>query len=90
MKPTHFNLFETQKQNYQKDKCSIQGGLYKGWYIQCPSFKVLHKIMIMDFVLLVELKTKPTTFYHHTLKYHKTKDEKIKQKKIFQKLKNLE
>ncbi len=46
--------------------------------------------MIMDFVLLVELKTKPTTFYHHTLKYHKTKDEKIKQKKIFQKLKNLE
>jgi hypothetical protein len=30
----HYNL-SNPKKNYQKDKCSIQGGLYKGWYIQC-------------------------------------------------------
>jgi len=39
--------------------------------------------MIMNFSLLVELETKPTTFYHHTLKYHDTKDEKVRQEKIF-------
>jgi hypothetical protein len=45
------------------------------------------KTIIMDFFLLVELKTKPTTFYHHhTLKYHNTYDEKIKQEKVFQKI----
>jgi hypothetical protein len=26
-------VFQTQKKNYQKDKCSIEGGLYKEWYI---------------------------------------------------------
>jgi hypothetical protein len=30
------------------------------------------KAIIMDFFLLEELKTKPITFYHHTLKYHNT------------------
>ncbi len=27
----------------------------------------------MDFLFLKELEIKPTTFYHHTLKYHKFK-----------------
>jgi hypothetical protein len=30
----------------------------------------LKKPKIMDFFSLVELGTKPTTFYYHTLKYH--------------------
>jgi hypothetical protein len=32
---TYTLIFQTQKENYQKDKCSIQSVLYKGWYIQC-------------------------------------------------------
>jgi hypothetical protein len=31
----YFNI-SNPKTNYQKDKCAFQGGLYKGWYIQCP------------------------------------------------------
>jgi hypothetical protein len=60
------------KKNYQKDKCSIQGGLYKGWHIQCHNPNYPKKFIIMDFFLLVELETKPITFYHYTLKYHNT------------------
>jgi hypothetical protein len=30
------------------------------------------KPIIMDIFLLVELESKPTTFYYHTLKYHNT------------------
>jgi len=32
---TYILIFQNQKTIYQKNKCSIQGGLYKGWYIQC-------------------------------------------------------
>ncbi len=63
-------IFQTQNKNYQKDKCSIQGELYKRWYIQCHNPNHPKKIIIVDFFLLVELETKPITFYHHTLKYH--------------------
>jgi hypothetical protein len=51
-----------------------------------PSLNYSKKIIIMDFFLLMELETKPTTFYHNTLKYHNTWDEKIKQEKVFQKI----
>jgi hypothetical protein len=30
---TYILIFQAQKRNNQKDKYSIQGGLYKGWYI---------------------------------------------------------
>jgi hypothetical protein len=69
---TYILIFQTQKNNYQKDKCSIQGGLYKGWYIQFHNPNYPKNFIIMDFFLLVELETKPTTFYYHTLKYHNT------------------
>ncbi len=49
-----------------------------------PSPNYSKKTIIMDFFLLVELEIKPTTFYHHTLKYHNTYNEKIKQEKISQ------
>jgi hypothetical protein len=62
-------IFQTQNKNYQKDKCSIQGELYKRWYIQCHNPNHPKKIIIVDFFLLAELETKPITFYHHTLKY---------------------
>jgi hypothetical protein len=54
---TYILIFETQKKIYQKDKCSIQGGLYKGLYIQCHDPNYPQKNVIMDFFLLVELKT---------------------------------
>jgi hypothetical protein len=66
---TYILIFKPKKINSQKDKCSIQNGLYKGWYIQCHNPNYPKKIMIMDFFLLVELKTKFIIFYHHTLKY---------------------
>jgi hypothetical protein len=53
----HSNL-SNPKNNYQKDKYSIQGGIYKGWYIQCPSPNYPKKIIIIDFFLLMELETK--------------------------------
>jgi hypothetical protein len=28
---TYILIFQTQKKNYQKDKCSILGALHKGW-----------------------------------------------------------
>jgi hypothetical protein len=39
----HSNLSYRIFFNYQKDKCSIQGGLYKGWYIQCLQSILLQK-----------------------------------------------
>jgi hypothetical protein len=46
---TYILIFQTQKTNYQKDKCSIQGGLYKGWYIQCHNPKYPKTFIIIDF-----------------------------------------
>jgi len=39
---TYILTFQTQKK-LQKDKCSIQGGLYKGHYIQYPQFNLFQK-----------------------------------------------
>jgi hypothetical protein len=52
---------------YQKDKCSIQGGIYKGWCIQCFNLNYPKKIIIMEIIFLVELETKPMAFYHHII-----------------------
>jgi hypothetical protein len=30
---TYVLIFQNQTKDYQEDKCSIQGGLYKAWYI---------------------------------------------------------
>ncbi len=46
---TYILLFQTQKKNYQKDKCLIQCGVYKGWYIQCHNPNHPKKTIIMDF-----------------------------------------
>jgi hypothetical protein len=79
--------FQTPKNNYQKDKCLIQGAFYKGWYIQCHNPNYPQKIIIMDLFLLVELETKfimfTTTHWSTiTLKW------KIKQEKVSQKISN--
>jgi hypothetical protein len=79
----HSNLFKPKKK-YQKHKCSIQGGLYKKWYIQCHGPNYQQKLIIMDFFILVELKTKLIIFYRHTLKYHNILNEKTKQEIFFQ------
>jgi hypothetical protein len=42
-------IFQTQF-FYQKDKCSIQGGLHKWRYIQCHNPNYPKKIIIMDFL----------------------------------------
>jgi hypothetical protein len=39
---------------------------------QMSQSKLPQKIIIMGFFLLMELETKPTIFYHCTLKYHNT------------------
>jgi hypothetical protein len=60
------NLFEklskSEMKNYQKDKCLIQGGFYKGCYIQCHNPNYPKKISLWTFFLLVELEIKPITF----------------------------
>jgi hypothetical protein len=53
---TYILIFRTQNFFYQKDK----------WYIQCHNPNHPKKTIIMNLFLLVELETKPTTFYHHT------------------------
>jgi hypothetical protein len=83
---TYVLIFETLKKNYQHDKCSIQGGLCKAWYIKCHSPNYPQKFIIMNFFLLMELETKPTTLHHHTLKYHNTSNEKQSSKIFFFKI----
>jgi hypothetical protein len=61
---TYILIFQTQKEIYQKNKISIQGGFYKGWYIQCHKPNCPKIFIIMDFFLLVVLETKPIIIYH--------------------------
>jgi hypothetical protein len=79
---TYILIFQTQKISYKKDKYSIQGQFYKGWYIQCHNPNYPKNLSLWIYFFLIELKTKLIFFYHQTLKHHTTQDEKIKQEKV--------
>jgi hypothetical protein len=73
----HSNL-SNPKKNYQKDKCSIQGGFTKDGKSNVTIQTTPKKVSLWIFFLLMELEIKPISFYHHTMKYHNTQDKKIK------------
>jgi hypothetical protein len=83
MKIETYILFQTQKKDYQR--INVQ---FKVDFTKDSSYNVIvqttKKFIIIDFFLLIELETKPITFYQHTLKCHNTYDEKFKQEKVSQ------
>jgi len=69
---TYILIFQTQKQITKRINVHSKVDFAKDGTSNVPSPNYFKKIIIMDFFLIVELETKPTTFYHHTLKYHNT------------------
>ncbi len=65
-------IFQTQKKITKRTDVQSKVDFTKHGTSNVPNPNYFKKIIIMDFVLLVELETKPTTFYHHTLKYNNT------------------
>jgi hypothetical protein len=69
---TYIVIFQTQKNNTKKTNVQSKVDFTKDGTSNVPSPNYSKKIIIMDFFLLMEMETKLTTFYHHTLKYHNT------------------
>jgi len=67
----HCNL-SNPKNNTKKTNVQSKVDFTKDGTSNVPSPNYSKKIIIMDFFLLMEMETKLTTFYHHTLKYHNT------------------
>jgi hypothetical protein len=78
---TYILIFQTQFFFTKRINVQSKVDFIKDGTSNVPSLNYFKKNIIMDFFLLMELETKPTTFYHHTLKYHNTSNEKIKQEK---------
>jgi hypothetical protein len=66
---TYILIFQTQKIFTKRINVEFKVEFAKDGTSKSQS-KLPQKIIIMDFFLLVELETKPITFYCHTLKYH--------------------
>jgi hypothetical protein len=83
---TYILIFQTQ--NVFTKRINVQSNVdfIKDGTSNVPSPNYFKIIIILEIFLLMDLETKPTTFYHHTLKCHNTSNEKIKQEKVFKKV----